>query len=642
MDSPKLFFILIWLVTCSLLSSANNDSLKAEFYATNNYEEKLGIAYKIAKKTIFTNPDTATKYVFIAVKDSAKNLPSINLAKCLNLIGIYYFNNHLFDSTIYYSSRSYKIFMQNKDTAGSIAPRKNIGLAKRSKGAYNLALNDFFDILDFYVNEGKTQNAAATLNDIGNTYSYLEDNIQAIKYQFEALEYLKDTLNASLEGNIYNSLGFAFNGLGKTDSAIMYYEKSLALKQKSGNIYAIINTRNNLCTLIDYKKDPEKCEECLLELLIDTRKINDTRGLARTYLNLSVQYNYHNHCGKAISCLDSTGYYLSFSDDIFLKQRYFDLYAGTLYDCGKYRLAYIYKDSLSLLNDSIFAFQKQKELMDLDTKYQTQKKVESIKMLETENTNALLKVKNQRWQIVFLIFFIVTITGGGFLFFFYVKQRQKKQRELALIKMRENERVRIARDMHDEIGSGLTRISLISEQVKLANDFKNKANDGNISKIIKYSRQLSTNLKEIIWAIDPANDKITELLFYLRDYIYEFSTNTHIDCKIDFPDWVSGFEVSSEVRRNLFLALKEILNNIAKYADASAVIISFRLENDLGFLHVKDDGKGFDPAHVKKGVGLESIKSRAEKLGGNLKIESKLGNGTTIGLNQLILFTTKV
>ncbi len=642
MNSTKFFLIIVWLFTYSLLSFASNDSLKVAFYSTSNYEEKLGTAYEIGKKTIFTKPDTAAKYIFIAVKDSTLNTQSTNLAKCLNVIGIYYFNKSLFDSTIYYSSWSLKIFMQNKDTASSIPSRKNIGLAKRSKGEYDLALNDFFAILDFYVKEDKPQKVAATLNDIGNTYAYLDDNNQAIKYQYEALEYLKDISNPRLAGNIYNSLGVAFNSLGKPDSAIMYYEKSLALKQKSGNIYSIMITRNNLCILIDYKKNPEKCEECLLKLLTDQLKVNDTKGIALTFLNLSVQYNYHNQCNKAISYLDSTGYYLSFSDDIFLKQRYFDLYAGTLYDCGKYKLAYIYNDSLSQLNDSIFAFQKQKELFELNTKYQTQKKVESIKMLETENANTLLKVKNQRWQILFLIFFIVTITGGGTLLFFYVKQKQKKQRELALIKMRENERVRIARDMHDEIGSGLTRISLISEQVKLADKSKNKANNGNISKIINQSRQLSKNLKEIIWAIDPANDQFSELLFFLRDYIYEFSSNTSIDCEINFPDEAMDFEVSSEVRRNLFLSLKEILNNITKYADADTVIVSFRIENNLGFLYIEDNGQGFDPNLVNKGIGLESIKSRAEKLGGKFKIESKLGTGTSIYLNYLVLITTKV
>ena len=629
---------------CSFLISpnlfSNQDSLKTVLNTSISSEEKLGIAYEIAKLTLFNKPDTATKYLFLALEDSAQNSWSINLANCLNAIGIYYFYRSQYDSTIYYSSRSLNIFIHNGDTASSIKPQKNIALAQRSKGDYKLALTSFFKILAFYKTIKNSSKIAATLNDIGNTYSYLEDDRQAIKYQYEALTYLESETNHRLEGNIYNSFGFIYNNLGKVDSAIMYYEKSLLLKQKSGNLYSIINTRNNICTLIDFKKDPKKCEDCLLELLKDQRKVDDLQGLARTFLNLSVQYSYYNECDRAIRNFDSTAHYLSFTDDIFFKQHYFEFYSKTLKQCGKYELAYKYKDSLLILNDSIFQFQKQKEIFDLDTKYQTQQKIESIKMLETKNANNKLKVEKQRWQIFFLIFSLITFVGGGILFFFLFKQRRQKLEELAILKMREKERVRIARDMHDEIGSGLTRISFMSEQIKLLS--ATDKNTEGISKVIEQSRNLSKNLREIIWAIDPGNDKLSELLFYLRDYVNDFSSNTEISCKIEFPEDFEEIVLAAETRRNIFLALKEMLHNITKHANADVVYVSFYLSNNLGLLIVKDDGCGFNEESVKKGLGLESIKLRAEKLGGLFKLESKINHGTTISLEQIILNTTKV
>jgi signal transduction histidine kinase len=280
--------------------------------------------------------------------------------------------------------------------------------------------------------------------------------------------------------------------------------------------------------------------------------------------------------------------------------------------------------------------------LELDTRYLTQQKNDSILMLETANSIVLLQVQKQRWQLFFLILLIVAVIGGGVFMVLYIKQRQEKLRDMALVRMREAERVRIARDMHDEVGSGLTRISLISEQLKIQKGSDAELKNENVSKIIKQSRLLSRNLKEIIWAVDPSNDKLSELLFYLRDYIYEFSSNTAIECKIDFQDDILDFEVASEVRRNLFLALKEILNNVAKHANAKVVIIKFDMKNNLGYLLVKDNGIGFSATNVKKGVGLGSIKSRTEKLEGDFFIESKTGEGTSIYLKNLVLNTTKM
>lgn len=627
-------------VMLQLISFANVDSLKVAFNTSSSAENKMQIAYEIAKKTVNSMPDTALSYLYKAIKNNDEYSQSTDFGICLNSISVCYFNKQNYDSVIHNATRSLHIFLVNGDTIESIKARKNIALAQRNKGNYKLALNSFFEILEFYKHDSNNVRIAATLNDIGNTYLFLKEYSKGTHYQFEALEYLSDKDEVRLKGNIYNSLGYAYNAINKPDSAILFYEISLELKLKGNNIYQIAITRNNLCTAIDYKKELKKSNDCLFELLKDQKKINDNEGIARTYLNLSVNNTYHNNCEQALNQLDSAAYYLQSSDDIFLKQHYLKLRSQAFNKCGDNHLAYVYLDSLVNLNDSIFKFQKQKEIFELDTKYQTQHKLEEIKILETKNAVNLLEVQKQRWQISFLIFFLLTFVGGGIALFFLFKQRQQKLKELAILKMREEERVRIARDMHDEIGSGLTRISFISEKIKSQNtdDIFNES----ISKIIKESRKLSNSLREIIWAIDPRNDKLSELLFYLRDYINEFSLNTGIDCKIDFPDDIVDFVVGTDIRRNLFLALKEILNNIAKHAKANSVKIKFNEKAKLAFLSIEDDGEGFDQNQVKKGLGIESIKLRTEKMGGVFILESEINHGTFICLQNLKLNTTKV
>jgi len=640
--SKNLYLLFLCLFVLNRIFSADLDSLKQKYINTKESKDRLSIAYEIGKQTLYKEPDTAAKYLFYALKDSLKYSTSSEFANCLNINGVHYFMQSQYDSAIMYYTRALNMFLQIKDTASSIKSRKNIGLAKRNLGDYKYALKEFFIILDYYKSEEDSNSIAAQLNDIGTTYAYLGDFDEAINYQFEALSYLKNISNYRIEGSIYNSLGYLYNKQKKKDLAYAYYDKNLSLQLKGGNIYKIINSRNNLCTQIDYKTKPKECEDCLLKLLEDQRKINDRKGIARTYLNLSVQYRFNNECEKAIQCLDSTAYYLRFANDIFLKEKYFNRKAITLYECRNYKLAYNYYDSLILIRDSVFEIEKRKELLELDTKYQTKQKTENIKRLEAEKQLVSIKVQNQRLQIIILAIILIVFAIGGILFFYYQKQKQEKQRQLALIKMREEERVRIARDMHDDLGSGLTRISLLSEQIIYRKPAPQKEIKKVFIKITDQSRNLSKNLKEIIWAIDPSNDKFSEMLYYFRDYIYEFSSNSNLECKILFPETDIDFEVSSEIRRNIFLSLKEMLNNVAKYAEATELEIEFILKNKLGFLSVKDNGKGFDMKLVKKGVGLDSITARTNKLGGILTINTNPGEGTQIELQNIQLNTTKM
>jgi two-component system, NarL family, sensor histidine kinase UhpB len=654
----KYFTLVFTLVFLPVLNiKAQDDSLRTAFWAAKEPDERLRLAYEISKPLVTSHPDSLETYLFSALKDSASAGNSKHLASCLNLAAVHCYYKGKYDSMVHYARRATMVYVALNDSSSAVKPRKNIAIGLRVLGNYEEANSIFFEVLDYYKSINDSSSTAAILNDIGNTFSYLKDYQQSVGYQHEALGYLATSSNYQLTGNIFNSLGYNFYNIGERDSSVHYYEKSLEYKLKGGNIYSIINTRNNLCTSIEYKKEPERCLDCFRDLIKEQKQVGDMVGLARSFINMSVTYDYHDDCSNAISSLDSASHYLNFSDDIFLKQEYLSHYAKTLRKCGNITLAYSLQDSLLRLNDSIFEFQKRKALFDLDAKYQTRVKADSIQVLEVENTANLLKVKNQKWQISFLFILVISIVGAGGFTFYFFRQRQIMQRDLAIAQMREAERVRIARDMHDEIGSGLTRISLMGEQMKMLGSDKSS-----IARITNQSRALSRNLKEIIWAIDPKNDKMDELLFYMRDYIYELFADTEINTKLEFPEDLQEVAVGSEVRRNLFMAMKEILNNIIKHAEAGSVIVKFQMDENQegrteanrpnGVMHdrnnsgrvsfkVSDDGKGFDPSTVKMGVGLESIRSRIEKLGGEMVLETIPGKGTTIILKKILLNTTK-
>ncbi len=228
------------------------------------------------------------------------------------------------------------------------------------------------------------------------------------------------------------------------------------------------------------------------------------------------------------------------------------------------------------------------------------------------------------WFRTAAVFMLAGIFGGSVR---YVTIQRYKRR-LAL----EKERSRISRDMHDEVGSSLSKISILSELAK------QKAKDpelkGDVEKISESASEVVDNISEIIWAINPKNDTLDNLLAYIREYTGETLEMKNIDYKIELPYDIPPLAISAEARRNIFLVIKEALNNTVKYAQANMVNIFVELSNNRLEITVKDNGIGFDIKDTRMfGNGLINMKKRIEDVRGEFKLDSKTGSGTEIRLS---------
>lgn len=202
-------------------------------------------------------------------------------------------------------------------------------------------------------------------------------------------------------------------------------------------------------------------------------------------------------------------------------------------------------------------------------------------------------------------------------------QRAEIEKQQAL----ERERERIARDMHDDLGSGLSAIHLLS------NFAKDKANDpatrSEMEKIAASSANLNQNIREIIWTVNSADDSLPSLVHFLRRYCADFQENTGLAVQFDAPITLPETTLSGEVRRNLFLCVKEALNNAAKFAKATKVEVKLASSDNRISITVRDNGGGFDVESALKngGKGLKNMQHRMKEIGGTITIESL--NGTT-------------
>jgi len=213
--------------------------------------------------------------------------------------------------------------------------------------------------------------------------------------------------------------------------------------------------------------------------------------------------------------------------------------------------------------------------------------------------------------------------------FYYRRKLEKEKIILEKQQAIEKERTRIATDMHDDLGAGLSRIKFLSETIGIKKQ-KQLPFEEDITKIREYSHEMIDKMGEIVWALNEKNDSLSDLLSYTRSYTVEYLSQSGVSCTIDSPEFLPANFVSGEFRRNIFLSVKEILHNIVKHSQANHVIISIQF-NDKLYINIKDDGIGFDRSKIRPySNGLMNIEKRMKDIGGFVEIQNT--NGTLVRL----------
>jgi signal transduction histidine kinase len=235
------------------------------------------------------------------------------------------------------------------------------------------------------------------------------------------------------------------------------------------------------------------------------------------------------------------------------------------------------------------------------------------------------------WEMLWFRGLAVFIIVGSACWAAFYTARKRMQRKFLLLEKQqavEKERGRIARDMHDQIGAGLTQIGLLGE---FARRSQNGDSITHVEKICDTARELAQTLDEMVWMVNPRNDTLTKLGLYLAAYAEEFFQATNIRCLLDVPPGLPPCPLAAETRHNLFLTVKEALNNIVKHSHASEARLRLALKDSTLEIDIEDDGVGFPiEAEALSGNGLSNMKERIREIGGAFDVTSRPNNGTRI------------
>jgi signal transduction histidine kinase len=207
-----------------------------------------------------------------------------------------------------------------------------------------------------------------------------------------------------------------------------------------------------------------------------------------------------------------------------------------------------------------------------------------------------------------------------------IRERERVERQHAL----EAERSRIARDLHDDLGASLTEISVLASTGRHSPITENTSHPGLFRAIADKAYGLISALDVIVWAVDPEDNSLQSLADYLNGFVSEYLSNSGISCRFKIPVFVPAVILEGRVRHDLFLTVKETLNNIVRHASASEVEFRIVVAENVLEIIIVDNGTGFETAGAKTGHGLENLSARLSKLGGSYTVNSNVGTGTTV------------
>lgn len=597
--NSTLYFLL--LLALPAFSQTPIDSLEKQLQQKELADStRLKILYQVSREYTFNAPEKALKSIDQTIALSQKLNKQKTVADALSLKGKVYKNNGDFIKAISAHLQALKIKESIKDTLGQSISNNDIGIVYKSLKSYHEALKYY-----------RKSNLLANQVNFGKGIS-----------------------------NTLNNIGTSFFELHIIDSAIYYYNKALIKAQQINDPNCLSTSYNNLGNIYGYNDKPEIALGYYLKCLEIDKSQQDAYGMILSLLNIGESYKELKDYSKALTyfseaekmCLENNAKPL-------LKEAYHSI--GDCYKkMNQYNKAYFYLDKYSSLKDSLIDDETTQQISEMQTRFETEKKD-----LQIKNQNAEIaanKADASRQKIVNYLLLLAALFTLLISYLFYsrykIKQkelldteilRQQELRSKAILEAEENERRRIAQDLHDGVGQLLSaaKLNLSNLQDKLPNnvpEFQNLYSNAVdlVDESVKEIRLVSHNMM-------PNALIKSGLVAAVRELVQKLN-NEKLSIELEINGLQHRMDPSTEAI--LFRVLQELVSNSIKHSNASKIHIQLIKHETELMLMIEDNGKGFDARKINEfsGIGLKNIQSRVAFLKGTVNFDSAIGKGTTV------------
>lgn len=502
------------------------------------------------------------------------------ISSCNFKLGTNYNKISDYEKSLYFFFKSLKIDEESNDEIGIALNLTNIGEIYLITGDFKNAQINFNRAIEINYKNNNEESIIFNLTNLGASYQKndeLDKAIETFKLALPIADKIKlERSRAILRGNIGSSL----RSQGKYNESLDYLFKALAIKLEIEIYGSAAYTCNNIA-----------------ETYMDMERFKD----AKTYALKGIELANGNHLNNL-----RYAYYLASECTSKLKE---------------FEASYTYLKLYNKLQDSIFSIQKTASIDEMQIKYETEKREHQIK--EQESSIALLNSKN-RIKEQWLLFGGLGLLGGfGFILVFRsrntakVKHFLQEQFSQDLLKSQEDERTRIAKELHDSIGQQLTLIKKKSQNVQQ-------------DEITNLTNNTLEEVRAISRGLYPAMLKQLGLSESIEQLIFEYDEETDLFFSTDIEDINSSLNEAQSL--NFYRFIQECVTNAIKHSQAKSISLSIKKHHGVIVTILSDNGKGFLVNNKEKqsSLGLKTINERIKILKGQIEIDSKLGKGTTI------------
>ncbi len=559
-------------------------------------------------------------------------------------------NNIIVQKASISSDSLIKLFQKNISDSESInyPIGKADALAKLSivyyyQGKYNENVSSQLEAIRVYEVLNDLSKVAINYGELG--YQMKRRDLSLAQYYMQKGKDIAESLNdEDVLKNLYNNYGVLKELNNELDSALYFYNKGLVIKEKQGDSFGIPYSVSNIAGIYYLKKDYKKAKKQFKESLNKRIALNDSIGISENLRHIAEIYLDEGSYYEAIEKLKESNliainkdyYYLIKVNNKSISEAYKNLKNA---DSALY-----YFEEYNIIKDSILNINVEEKIATLTIEFETEKKEKEILQQKALLIEKEIQVKKKNYIIFGSLGFALVLCLIGYLL--YNQQRLKnrqleKENELkrALIKIEtqnklQEQRLRISRDLHDNIGSQLTFIISSLDNLKYGFKDMSDALSSKLSGISTFTTQTIYELRDTIWAMNKNTISFEDLETRITNFID--------NAKIAFSSIDYSFVIEPSVNQshtftsvqgmNLYRIIQEAINNSIKYANASKVKVNISENKDFQ-IEICDNGIGYDQEKITLGNGILNMEKRAKELNGKIKTKAVEGEGTKITIN---------
>ena len=547
-----------------------------------------------------------------------------------------YNNTKNFDEIIELGNDAITLARKNADSVSVAVAQRCIGTAHYFKGQYDVAATFFYSSISLLEAAKEKGRLAESYNVLGKLYRKTRDLDRALVQYDKALAIFREIKDSAGIATILNESGVVFEYKEDYEEALRRYNASLkiqeALKDSVGISYAL----SFIAGVYNLQKKFDLAEKNMM-LVIDIRKqLRDTFGLALVYADMGAIYNAKGDYRKAIE-------YLNTSNVITEKLQYPELLSSNYNELalieekqGNYSKALAHFRKKTELHDSLFRIDKTNQIEEMNARYEFVKKERLIQ-------DQLFRIKQKNYFIGGAIGLLIFGALLGYLFY---RRRQLKQETImqstlmkqqeeatkAVIEAEENERQRIAKDLHDGVGQMMSAAKMNLSAFESEIKFDNQGQQQSFEKIIALVDESCKEVRSVSHNMMPNALLKNNLASAVKEFVDKIDKKTlqvHLDTE------GLNERLDSNTETVLYRVIQECVNNVIKHSGASTLDISLIKDKEGISATIEDNGKGFDTTDKEKfeGIGLKNIITRVEFLKGTVDFDSAPGKGTLVALH---------